>query len=86
MVILSAEIRSFLSDNDYFYPFAEVAYFENYIKDNIGHTLKKDNTKYGFGFGLNISSRQRQVKFEFSWGENPTLTEPRLNITIGDRF
>ncbi|HDL03338.1 MAG TPA: hypothetical protein ENH25_04315, partial [candidate division Zixibacteria bacterium] len=86
LVLMTAEMRLFFSRNDYLYPFADGAYFENYISDGRGEYKRDDDFRRGYGFGVKLSSGARQLRVEFSWGDDSKFSEPRLGVSLTGQF
>ena len=86
LILMTAEMRLFFSRNDYLYPFADGAYFENYISDVKGEYKRDDDFRRGYGFGVKLSSGARQLRVEFSWGDDSKFSEPRLGVSLTGQF
>jgi len=86
LLLFKSELRFFVSESDYLYPFYDVAGYEWYRSENNNETVKHDDVKYGYGFGISLASANRQLKIELSWGESTVINEPRLNITLLNQF
>jgi outer membrane protein assembly factor BamA len=86
LVIISSEIRAYISASDYFYPFIDGAYYEYYSADMYSQISKFDDIIWGYGFGTRFLAGNRQLRIELSWNPELTLPEPRLNVTFINRF
>jgi outer membrane protein assembly factor BamA len=86
LLLLQSELRSFVSETDYIYPFYDIAYYEWYRNNVDNVAVKHDDVKYGYGLGICLSSSSRQLKIELSWGESTVFNEPRLNIVLSNQF
>lgn len=86
LVLMKSEMRFFLSNSDYVYPFADGAWFERFVADTGLIVVKKDDFKWGYGIGIRLSSETRYLAIELSWGEEAVFGEPRLNVTLANQF
>lgn len=86
LIILNNELRLFFSLKDYFYPFIDGAYYENYQLDSEGAYDKFDDFIYGYGLGIRLTSGARRLNIEFSWGEEAKFSEPRLGVSFTGQF
>ena len=85
-VLVSHEWWFYAGENDYFYPFADYAYFESHRLDAVSDIVKASDSKWGYGFGAKISTDTRLLRVEFSWGEKAAFDEPRLSVIVSGRF
>jgi len=85
-LLLSGEMRLFASNNDYLYPFADYAYFEKFDTDSSRNISLRDDTKFGFGLGVALKSDKGQLNIELGWGEDSVIDEPRMSVTLSNRF
>ncbi len=86
LLLFKSELRFFVSESDYLYPFYDIAGFEWYRGDTENETVKRDDYKYGYGLGIRLASASRQLNIELSWGESTIFNEPRLNIILSNQF
>jgi outer membrane protein assembly factor BamA len=86
LALIREEARYFFGSTDYFYPFFDAAYFEWYGIDQNDRVKKEDDFRMGYGLGVKISSAANSIRFEFAWGKDNRLGEPRLNITLSNQF
>jgi len=86
LLLFKSELRCFVSEMDFVYPFYDIAYYDWYDSENDSEAVKHDDIKYGYGFGISLSSTRRQLRIELSWGESTVIDEPRLNIVLSNLF
>jgi len=86
LIISTIEPRYFLSISDFLYPFIDAAFYENYELNVSGDLYKADDFVWGYGIGFNLSTDDRRLKFEFSWGEDSPIDQPRLNVVLFNNF
>ncbi len=90
LLIIETEPRFHFSTNNYFYPFADAAYYEYYYLNTNGDLSKFDDFIWGYGFGFNLNSEKRSFDITLSWGEgdgtDSPFDQPRLNIVLSNSF
>ncbi len=90
LLIFETEPRFHFSKNNYFYPFADAAYYEYYNLDENSIINKFHDFIWGYGFGFNLNSDNRSFDIIISWGEgdgtDSPFDQPRLNIVLSNSF
>lgn len=92
LLILEVEPRLYFSAENYFYPFADAAFYEYYHRDENSQLSKIDDFIWGYGFGFNLNADNRSFDITLSWGEGEgegdgsPFDQPRLNIVLSNSF
>jgi outer membrane protein assembly factor BamA len=86
LLILSLESGFFFSQEDYFYPFIDAAYYEHYESGSPNAFSREDSFMWGYGFGFNLSSDNRHFRLELSWSKDADIVQPRLNAVLSGNF
>jgi len=86
LLIFELEPRLYFSPDNYFYPFADAAYYEYYNLNESGNFGKFDDFIFGYGFGFNLNSESHSLKISLSWGEDTPFDQPRLNVGLSNNF
>ncbi len=81
----TCEWRMFVSEIDYVYPFVDGAYFE-WDRDDDDVIVKESDHRWGYGAGIRLASASRALRVEFAWNEDAGFDQPRLLITLSNRF
>jgi outer membrane protein assembly factor BamA len=80
------EIRLFLSQADYLYPFIDGAYFEDYVRELDDAITKIEETRLGYGLGVVLVAGQRKLRMELAWGEGIAFDQPRIAVSLISGF
>ena len=86
LLIFELEPRLYFSLDNYFYPFADAAFYEYYNLNENGSLSEFDDFIWGYGFGFNLSSENRSFNIRLSWGEDSLFDQPRLNVVLSNNF
>ncbi len=90
LLIIETESRFYFSTDNYFYPFADAAYYEYYYLNSNGNVSKFHDFIWGYGFGFYLNSDNRSFDITISWGEGDgtasPFDQPRLNIVLSNSF
>ncbi len=86
LLIFELEPRLYFSLDNYFYPFADAAFYEYYNLNENGNLSKFDDFILGYGFGFNLNSENRSFNITLSWGEDSPFDQPRLNVVLSNNF
>lgn len=84
-LIGTIEWRVFVSEVDYIYPFVDGAYFE-WDRSVDGVLKEESDNRWGYGGGIKLASANRTLRLEFAWNEDAGFDQPRLLVTLSNRF
>lgn len=85
VVLGTFEWRVFVSEIDYIYPFVDGVHYE-WDRDADGTVSKESEYRWGYGAGIRLASASRALRIEFAWNEDAGFDQPRLLITLSNRF